>query len=139
MRRCLATLGAAVADPLRFNRLIGALRRYSLVEATGDAPELPPSRPGGRARRARTDADRRRCGRGRRGADAGRLSLRSQDDPATWAPSGALLAHALAAAGHAEESAKDLEGARWLLNEAARYLRTRAEFERAKDGYDAGS
>ena len=48
-----AKLGAAVADPLRFNRLIGALRRYSLVEATGDGAELPPPGPGGHARRAR--------------------------------------------------------------------------------------
>ena len=30
-------LGDAVADPLRLNRLIGALRRYSLVEVTTEA------------------------------------------------------------------------------------------------------
>ena len=47
-------------------------------------------------------------GRGRGGADARGFPY-DQDDPATWAPSGALLAHALAAAGHAEETAKDLE------------------------------
>ena len=58
-----------------------------------------------------------------------------RDRPATWAPSGALLAHALAAAGHAEETARDLEDARWLLNQTARYLETRAEFERARVGY----
>ena len=46
-----------------------------------------------------------------------------RDDPATWAPSGALLAHALAAAGHAEETAQDLEDARWLLNQTARFSR----------------
>ena len=32
-----AELGKAVADPLRLNRLVGALRRYSLVEVTGEA------------------------------------------------------------------------------------------------------
>ena len=57
------------------------------------------------------------------------------DDPATWAPSGALLAHALAAAGHAEDTAKDLEDARWLLNQTARYFETRAEFDQARAGY----
>ena len=30
-------LGDALADPLRLNRLLGALRRYSLVEVTGEA------------------------------------------------------------------------------------------------------
>ena len=30
-------LAAAVAEPLRLNRLVAALRRYSLVEVTGEA------------------------------------------------------------------------------------------------------
>ena len=58
-----------------------------------------------------------------------------EDDPTTWTASGALLAHALAAAGHAEGTAKDLEDARWLLNQTARYLKMRAEFDRARTGY----
>ena len=32
-----------------------------------------------------------------------------RDDPATWKPSGAVLAHVLAAAAHAEKTAQDLE------------------------------
>ena len=52
-------LGEALADPLRLNRLVGALRRYSLVDVTAEDAELPPPRPGSHAGRARAGGHRR--------------------------------------------------------------------------------
>ena len=68
-------LGAAVADPLRLNRLLGALRRYSLVDVTPRDAELASPRPGRRARRSR-DGRSAPLARGRRRVAARRLSLR---------------------------------------------------------------
>ena len=97
-------LGAAVAEPLRLNRLVAALRRYSLVEVTGEA--LSFHRLVQAAARDALEPEERR-----RWVEAAVALMRAgfpydRDDPATWAPSGALLAHALAAAGHAEETAR---------------------------------
>ena len=126
-------LGAALAEPLRLNRLIAALRRYSLVEVTGEALSFHRLVQAA-ARDALAPEEHRRWVEA-----AVALMLAAfpyeRDKPATWAPSGALLAHALAAAGHAEDTAKDLEGARWLYNQTARYFETRAEFEQARAGY----
>ena len=126
-------LGVAVAEPLRLNPLVAALRRYSLVEVTGEALSFHRLVQAA-ARDALAPEQRRRW------VEAAVALMRAafpyeRDDPTTWAPSGALLAHALAVAVHAEERAKDLEGARWLLNQTARYFETRAEFEQARAGY----
>lgn len=128
-----ADLGAAVAEPLHLNRLVAGLRRYSLVEVTGDALSFH-RLVQARARDALTSDEHRHW------VEAAVALMHAafpydRDDPATWVPSGALLAHALAAAGHAERTAKDLAHARWLLNQTARYFETRAEFEVAKAGF----
>jgi tetratricopeptide (TPR) repeat protein len=126
-------LGAAVAEPLRHNRLVAALRRYSLVEVTGEALSFHRLVQAA-ARDALVPDEQRHWVEAALGLMRAGFPF-DGDDPETWAPSGALLAHALAAAGHAEKRAKDLEGARWLLNQTARYLKTRAEFERARAGH----
>jgi tetratricopeptide (TPR) repeat protein len=123
-------LGAAVAEPLRLNRLVAALRRYSLVEATGDG--LSFHRLVQAAARDALSPEARR-----RWVEAAVALMvagfpHSRDDPATWGPSGALLAHALAAAGRAEETARDLEGARQLLNATAGYFESRAELHQTR-------
>lgn len=128
-----AELGAAVAEPLHLNRLVAALRRYSLVDTTGEALSFHRLVQAS-ARDALGPEERRRW------IEAAVALMRAgfpydPDDPATWAPSGAVLSHALAAAGHADENAKDLEDTRWLLHATARYLQTRAEFERSRAGY----
>ncbi len=67
-------LGEAVADPLRLNRLLGALRRYSLVEVTGEALSFHRLVQAA-ARDALTPQDRASLGRGRGGVDARGLPL----------------------------------------------------------------
>ena len=126
-------LSASIADPLRLNRLLGALRRYSLADVTTETLSLHRLVQAA-ARDALAPEDLRRW------VEAAVALMRAgfpydRDDPATWAAAGALLAHALAAAGHAEDTARDLEDARWLLNQAARHLETRAEFDPAKATY----
>jgi Tfp pilus assembly protein PilF len=126
-------LGEAVADPLRLNRLVGALRRYSLVEVTGEGLNLHRLVQAA-TRDALTGATTRRW------VEAAVAMMNAafpyvEDDPSTWAPSGELLAHALAAAGHGETAGPDLPGLPRLLNEAASFLETRAEFDRARTTY----
>ncbi len=126
-------VGDAVADPLRLNRLVGALRRYSLVEVTGEGLSFHRLVQAA-ARDALGPNDRRRWVEV---AVALMLAGFPYDREvfATWAPSGALLAHALTASVHAKEEAQDLEAARRLLNKTGEYLLVRAEFEKAKDGF----
>ena len=67
-------LGKAVGNPLRLNRLIAALRRYSLLEVAGK--DLIVHRSVQAATREQlTGARAPPLGRGRGGADARRLSL----------------------------------------------------------------
>ena len=54
------------------------------------------------------------------------------DDLLTWAASGRLLPHALAAAGHAEALSLAPEATGRLLNEAGLYLQGRARFAEAR-------
>jgi tetratricopeptide (TPR) repeat protein len=122
-------LGAAVAEPLRLNRLIAPLRRYSLIEVTGEA--LSFHRLIQAAARDHLASDETR-----RWVEAAVALMvagfpHKRDDPATWGPSGGLLAHALAAADHAEETARDLAGTRQLLDKVAGYFETRAELRKA--------
>jgi tetratricopeptide (TPR) repeat protein len=123
-------LGAAIAEPLRLNRLVAALRRYSLVEVTGEALSFHRLVQAA-ARDALSPTDQRHW------VEAALALMvtgfpHNRDDPATWGPSGAVLAHALAAAGHAEETARDLAGARQLLNAAAGYFQRRAELHQTR-------
>ena len=69
-------LGAAVAEPLRLNRLVAALRRYSLVEVTGEALSFHRLVQAA-ARDALEPDERAPLGRGRGGVDARGLPLRS--------------------------------------------------------------
>jgi tetratricopeptide (TPR) repeat protein len=126
-------LGAAVVEPLRLNRLVAALRRYSLVEVTGEA--LSFHRLVQAAARDALEHDDRRSWVTAAVALMCAGFPYDRDDPSTWAPSGALLVHALTAAAHAEETARDLKNARSLLNMSAQYLETRAEYEGAKAGF----
>jgi tetratricopeptide (TPR) repeat protein len=126
-------LGEAIAEPLRLNRLVVTLRRYSLVEPTGDGLSFHRLVQAA-ARDALAPEEQRRW------VEAAVALMRAafpydRDDPSTWAPSGVVIGHALAAAGHAEATARDVEDARWLLNQAAGYLQTRAEYQRARAGY----
>jgi tetratricopeptide (TPR) repeat protein len=126
-------LGAALADALDLDRLLAALRRYSLADVTPGT--LSCHRLVQAATRDALAPDDHR-----RWIETAVALMRAafpydRDVPATWAPSGGLLAHALAAAGHAEAAARDLADARWLLNQTAHYFERRAEFDQARSGY----
>jgi tetratricopeptide (TPR) repeat protein len=130
-----ADLGSAVADPLRFNRVVAALRRYSLVEATSDALTFHRLIQAA-ARDALPDRERRRW------IGAAVTLMRKgfpfdQIDSSTWAPSGALLSHALTAADHANVALPRAAALalRQLLSRTAEFLANRAEFKQAVVGF----
>jgi tetratricopeptide (TPR) repeat protein len=128
-----AELGDAAADPLRLNRLVGLLRRYSLVDVTGEGLTFHRLVQAA-TRDALTDhAMRRWLTAAVALMNAGFPYV--EDDPATWTPSGELLSHALATAGYAERFVRNLPDTARLLNEAASFLETRAEFDRARAAY----
>ena len=129
-----AALAEAVADPLRLNGLVGALRRYSLVEVTGEGLSFHRLIQAAARHALGPDAQRRWI-------EAAVALMRSgfpydRDDPTTWAPSGALLAHTLAACRHAEATACEFEGARLLLNKTGEYQLRRADFEQARINFE---
>ena len=125
-------LGAAVAEPLRLNRLVAALRRYSLVEVTGEALSFHRLSGGARDRLVQAAArDALAADETRRWVEAAVALMRAafpydRDDPATWAPSGALLAHALAAAGSCREDSSRPPRNKVAAQRGCRYLETRA-------------
>ena len=129
-------LGDAVADPLRLNRLVGALRRYSLVEVTGEA--LSFHRLVQAAARDALTGRPASLGRGRRGADARRLSLRPGrpcDLGAVGCPARPCPRRRRPCRGDGE----DLEDARWLLNQTARLLRNARRVRAGKGRLRAGT
>src|SRR6202011_5634029 len=91
---------AAVADPLGFDDAVGALRRYSLVEASDGAfrihrlvQAVTRNRLTDESRRMRAEIAVRMVNR------AFPISVQEIE---SWPASARLLPHALAAAGHAE-------------------------------------
>jgi tetratricopeptide (TPR) repeat protein len=126
-------LGHAVSGQLRLNRLVEALRRYSLVEAMGEGLHFQSSVQAA-TRDSMTARERRRW------IKVAVTLMRSgfpytANPRAIWGPSGTLVAHALAVAGHAESAGVDLETVMRLLNEAASFLQSLGEFARAKTAY----
>ena len=122
------------ADPLTFDEAVAALRRYSLVEVSGDALSVH--------RLVQAVARDRLAEKARRTwAEAAVRLVNStfpfkHDDLPTWPRSARLLPHALAAAGHAEALEVAAETTARLLNETGVYLRGRAEFAEAKAVYE---
>ncbi|MBI2877070.1 MAG: tetratricopeptide repeat protein [Candidatus Tectomicrobia bacterium] len=124
------SLSAAVADSLAFDKMIQALRRYSLVEATGDALSVH--------RLVHTVARNRMAEDARRTWAEAAVQLVNgaftfdRNDVRTWPTSSHLLSHALATAGHAEILRLASEATGELLNNTGLYLRERAESTEAK-------
>jgi len=124
------SLAEVVKDELALNRAIAALRHYSLITADDDSLSLH--------RLVQAVTRDRLPEEGRRTSAGVALRLMAvafpfrPDDPATWEESGRLLPHALAAAGHAADAEVELNAAGRTLNNAALYLRLRAEFAAAK-------
>jgi tetratricopeptide (TPR) repeat protein len=125
-------LAETAADPLRLDDAIAALRRYSLVDVSGDSCSVH------RLVQAITRADLGAEGSEARWAEAAVRTIAEafpfkEDDVATWGRSGRLLPHAFAAAGHAERCGAALDTAGRLLNQAGLYLRLRAQWDEAEE------
>jgi len=129
------SLAAAVADPLRCDEAMAALRDYSLLEVRGQ--NLAVHRLVQAVVRDRLAEKARQ----KWAAAAVRLvaeAFPSGTDPAdvhTWPECARLLPHALAAAGHAEAQPVAGEATARLLNQAGLYLHGRAEFAAARDAF----
>ena len=122
-------LATVVSAPLAFDEAVAALRHYSLVEVEGET--LAVHRLVQAVTRAQADTD------GPAWAEAAVALVDAafpyqQDKPPSWAPSGALVAHALAAVAHVETAGVGLRPTSHLLNQVGLYLRSQARFAEAE-------
>jgi tetratricopeptide (TPR) repeat protein len=123
-------LAEAVGDLLAYNRLLGAVGRYSLATVTSTSLGL--HRLVQAVLQARLGADGERAWAE---AAVGLLRASFPDESwevATWQKCGRLLPHVLAAAGHAERLGVAGEPAGWLLDRASTYLRGRGLYRQAR-------
>jgi tetratricopeptide (TPR) repeat protein len=123
-------LAGVVGDVLAYNRLLGAVSRYSLATVTPTS--LGVHRLVQAVLRARLGADHEQ-----EWAAAAVALLRSSFpdeswEVATWERCARLLPHVLAAARHAERLEVAGEQAGWLLDRASTYLRERGQYRQAR-------
>jgi tetratricopeptide (TPR) repeat protein len=127
-------LRRVAADPGRYERVVGALARYSLLTLTEDTLTVH--------RLVQAVTRQPLSGRAaRRWATAAVRLLRAafpgnSDDVGTWLVCALLLPHALAAADHAGRLHADPETTARLLNQAGGYLWGRAELQAARDTFE---
>jgi tetratricopeptide (TPR) repeat protein len=123
-------LAQACSDPLAYNRLLAMVGRYSLATVTPAAVRVH------RLVQAVIQARLGQKGE-RRWAETAvgllRTSFPNESwEVATWPTCERLLAHVLAASGHAERLAVAREQAGWLLDRASAYLRERGQYGQAR-------
>jgi tetratricopeptide (TPR) repeat protein len=130
-------LADAVADPLAFDEAVVPLRRYSLLETTGDTLSVH-RLVQAVARDRLPEGDRRTWAEAavRLVNDAFPSGDVPPQDVRSWPMCARLLPHALAAAGHAEALQVASEATGRLLNQAGLYLWGRAEFAQAKAAFE---
>jgi tetratricopeptide (TPR) repeat protein len=124
-------LAATVADPLAYQQMVAALRRYSLVKTGTDV--LSVHRLVQAVVRERLDPNQRR-----QWATAALRLVRAAfptepADPAAWPAAARLLPHALAVTDHAMTLGIDPETTAWLLAEAGVYVFVRADYPQARE------
>jgi tetratricopeptide (TPR) repeat protein len=127
-------LAEAVADPLAFDEAVAALRRYSLIEAGGDA--LSVHRLVQAVAHDRLSKEAHRTWAEAAVGLVNRAFPFESDDVRTWPQCSRLLSHTLAAVGHAEALEVASEATGRLLNQAGLYLRGRAEFAEARAAFE---
>jgi tetratricopeptide (TPR) repeat protein len=125
-------LAETAANPLRLDDALAALRRYSLVEVSGDSCSVHP------LVQALTRAELGAQGSEARWAEAAVRTVNEafpfrEHGVATWGRSGRLLPHILTAAGHTERLGTTIETTGRLLNEAGEYLHLRAQLDEAEE------
>lgn len=127
-------LASAVADELKFDDALAALRRYSLLIVADDT--LSVHRLVQAVTRDRLSGEKQKMW-----ADAAVRLVNDafpydSDDVRTWDECSFFLPHAIAAAEHAERLEASPEATGSILNEAGSYLWKRAEFSVAKSAYE---
>lgn len=129
------SLAAAVRDPVAFNDALAVLRRYSLMEVSGEA--LAMHRLVQVVVRDRLDEEGKKQWVGA-AVEMVNAAFPSDipTDVETWPWCARLLPHALAASGHAENLWVALADTGKILNQAALYLQIRAEFIAAKKVFE---
>jgi tetratricopeptide (TPR) repeat protein len=126
------TLADAASDPVALGDAVAALRRYSLVRVVGD--DLFVHRLLQTVVRAGLISDRNAertwSGAAIRLLRAGYPS--SSAEVANWAICQRLLPHVLIAGEHSERLGVESRQSRWLLKQAAAYLRSRGQLSQCK-------
>jgi tetratricopeptide (TPR) repeat protein len=132
-----ASLGETVRDGLAFDDAVSAIRRYSLIDASGESA-LSMHRLVQAVVRDRLDLP----GRGRWAEAA--LNVVNEafpfqsDDVRTWDECNRLLPHAIVAAGLAEGLSVGSAAMRRLVNQMGVYASGRAEYGKAKAAFERG-
>lgn len=124
------SLASALADPLKSDRALAALRRYSLAEVSGAA--LTVHRMIQAVVRARLDEEGRRRWSTAAVQVVNAAFPYESDDARTWGECARLLPHALTATEQAERHDAAPETTAWLLNQIGLYLSGRAEYGAAR-------
>jgi tetratricopeptide (TPR) repeat protein len=126
----LDPLATALRDQLGLQQALGALRRYSLMTVSGDTVSM--HRLVQAVVRHKLDTD----GQRRWAETAVRLVLaafpQEAEDVQTWPLAARLLPHVLGATDHAKALNVAPKSTANLLTKSARYLWSRADYERAK-------
>jgi tetratricopeptide (TPR) repeat protein len=127
-------LASTASDRLAMNRAIRVLKRYSLIDVSGESLSVHRLVQAVVRDRLGEDEEKRWAETAVRLLNAA-FPLESHD-VRTWHLCSHLLPHALAAAAHAEAREVAHEETSHILNETSTYLRGRAEFVEAKAQYE---
>jgi tetratricopeptide (TPR) repeat protein len=123
-------LAPAASDPLVYNRTLAVIGRYSLATVTPTTVAVHRLVQAVIQTRLGEDGERRWAE-----VAVGLLRERFPNESwevATWPTCERLLAHVLAATGHAERLGVAGEQAGWLLDRAANYLHERGQYRQAR-------
>ncbi len=123
-------LSEAIADPLRFDDLVVALRRYSLLDVKADT--LAVHRLVQAVTRDRIDPHRGAVFIGAAVHLVANAFPFDPADPSTWVPCALMLPHATAVLGHADAIDVTTPSVSQLHTDVGRYLRTVAQFTQAR-------
>ena len=128
------SLASTASDRLAMNRAIRVLRRYSLIDASGESLSVHRLVQAVVCDRLGEDEEKRWAETAVRLMSA--VFPFESHDVRTWHRCSRLLPHALAAAAHAEERGVTPEETQHILNQTGLYLRGRAELAEAKAHYE---
>jgi len=127
-------LASVMKDRLELDKAVAALRRYSLIEATGDLLSVHRCVQAVTRDRLAEEGRKRWAGAAVKLLD-GAFSF-DRNDMKTWALCSPLLPHALASAARAERLKAAPEETSHLLNEVGLYLKNQGDFTEARSALE---